>query len=44
MVDDLGFDFAAQVVGETYQVTAPLFYSYSNYKLVPRSAADVVAQ
>jgi hypothetical protein len=43
-VDDLGFDFAAQVVDETYQVTAPLFYSYSNYKLVPRSAADVVAQ
>ncbi|MBT6432259.1 MAG: hypothetical protein HOK28_04155 [Deltaproteobacteria bacterium] len=43
-VDDLGFDYSIQAVGSTYQITAPLFYSYSNYKLVPRSAADVVSQ
>jgi hypothetical protein len=43
-VDDLAYDFAAQAVGTSYQITAPLFYSYSNYKLVPRSAEDVVVQ
>ena len=43
-IDDLGYDFGSQTVGVSYQVTAPLFYSYSNYKLVPRSADDVVAQ
>ena len=43
-IDDLGYGFSAQTLGVTYQVTAPLFYSYSNYKLVPRSADDVVAQ
>ena len=43
-VDDLAYDFAIQAVATTYQITAPLFYSYSNYKLVPRSADDVVVQ
>jgi len=43
-IDDLGYDFAAQAVGISYQVTAPLFYSYSNYKLVPRSVDDVSVQ
>ena len=43
-VDDLGYDFALQMLGVSYQVTAPLFYSYSNYKLVPRSEADIEAQ
>ncbi len=43
-VDDLAYDFADQAVGITYQITAPLFYSYSNYKLVPRAAEDVVTQ
>ena len=43
-IDDLGFDFGGQTLGLSYEITAPLFYSYSNYKLVPRSAEDVVAQ
>lgn len=43
-VDDLGYEFASQILGVSYQVTAPLFYSYSNYKLVPRSADDFVTQ
>ena len=28
-------------VGESYNITAPVYYSYSNYKLVPNSVDDV---
>lgn len=40
MVDDMGYA-ASPVVGNCYNITGPLSYSYGNYKLEPRDSRDV---
>ncbi|MCK4641751.1 MAG: lamin tail domain-containing protein, partial [Candidatus Marinimicrobia bacterium] len=40
-IDDLGFLYEP-VLGTEYEVTGPLTYSFSNYKILPRDADDVV--
>jgi hypothetical protein len=39
-VDDFMFDFDP-ALNENYQVTGPLYYSYGNYKIVPRDGDDI---
>ena len=39
-VDDMGVAFTPDS-GQMYNITAPLYYSYGNYKLEPRDSADI---
>ncbi len=39
-VDDMGYAFTPDS-GSLYNITAPLYYSYGNYKLEPRDSNDV---
>ena len=44
-VDDRGWDHQATgevVINAQFQVTAPLHYSFGNYKLIPRGEGDVL--
>jgi len=41
LIDDLGILIAPTTLGDTYTVTGPLYYSFSNYKIEPRDAGDV---
>ena len=44
-VDDRGWDHQATgevLINAQFQVTAPLHYSFGNYKLIPREEADVL--
>ena len=41
-VDVDGVMFAVVALGATYRVTAPNFFSYGSWKLVPRNSSDVV--
>ncbi|GEM_PF-2404071 len=40
-VDDMGVAYTPDS-GAMYNITAPLYYSYGNYKLEPRDSADIV--
>ena len=39
-IDDLMYEFTP-VVGESYTITGPLYYSYNEYKVEPRDSNDV---
>ncbi len=41
LVDDVIYSFSP-ALGNSYDVTGPVWYSYSEYKLLPRDAADIV--
>ena len=38
LVDDLGYEFAQEVVDGIYTVTSPVYYSFGAFKLVPMSS------
>ena len=40
VVDDMGYAFTPDS-GAMYNITAPLYYSYGNYKLEPRDSMDI---
>ncbi len=40
LVDDIIYSFTP-VLGNTYDVTGPVWYSFSEYKILPRDAADI---
>ena len=40
-IDDLGYLYEP-TLGNTYEVTGPLYYSYSNFKIEPRDSTDIV--
>ncbi len=42
MVDDLGWTPTGITVGQKYNITGTIYYSYGEYKLEPRDAQDVV--
>ena len=39
-IDDLGYAFSP-TLGTLYNVTGPMYYSYSNFKIEPRDSSDV---
>ncbi len=41
MVDDLGWTPTGLVLGQKYNITGTIYYSYGAYKLEPRNAQDV---
>lgn len=41
LVDDIIYSFTP-VLGNTYDVTGPVWYSFSEFKILPRDAADIV--
>ena len=43
VIDDLGYAFTP-TIGNTYEVTGPLYYSYGNFKIEPRDENDIETQ
>jgi hypothetical protein len=41
VIDDLAYNAQPVVAGDSYQITAPLYFSFGQFKLTPRDEADV---
>ena len=41
LIDDIIYSYPSPLLGTQYRVTGPVYYSYSEYKILPRAAIDV---
>jgi len=41
LIDDVIYSYPSPLLGTQYRVTGPVYYSYSEYKILPRAAVDV---
>jgi hypothetical protein len=41
LIDDVIYSYPSPLLGTQYRVTGPVYYSYTEYKILPRAAVDV---